>query len=76
MPFTHKVSDPTAPQLKNFHNLILSSRCYENLVLFELPVLGLSFQKDLVSRMTKYVEYIEEVFGQFGPIQLRWIFAG
>ena len=42
MPFTHKVSDPTAPQLKNFHNLILFSMFYENLVLFELPDLGSS----------------------------------
>ena len=40
MPFTHKVSDPTAPQLKNCHNLILLSRGYENLALFELPDLG------------------------------------
>ena len=40
MPFTHKVSDPTAPQLKNFHNLILLSKGYEKMVLFELPGLG------------------------------------
>jgi hypothetical protein len=40
MPFTHKVSDPTAPQLKNSHNLILFSMGYENLALFKLPDLG------------------------------------
>ena len=40
MPFTYKVSDPTAPQLKNCHNLNLLSIGYENLSLFELPDLG------------------------------------
>jgi hypothetical protein len=42
MPFTHKVSDPTAPQLKKFRYLILFSIRYVALALFELPDLGLS----------------------------------
>jgi len=49
MPFTHKVNDPTALQLKKFRNLILFSICYVALALFELPDLGSTTDLTLIA---------------------------